>query len=223
MGLRTFSEFSANVTAAVARTPTSDELKRWINDAYREVAYAFDFPEFEYSTSFPTVAGTFSYDLKVLAPSYRKLHAEGVWIITPDENKAKLIRETRTRWIRNAPSLTDTTQRACPQYYHRYGKTLVVRPFPDKVYDISFHFWRQVTPLTSPTAVTEIDEDWDEIVELGALYRAFRRYREFDRFLNIRNEHLALIRSRSLEMDSEEIEQGGLYIAHSETDIQHGG
>lgn len=223
MGTRTLQEYRDNVSAQLTRGTIGNALlDKWVNDSQKEVGYAFKFPELETSTAFNTVVGQYSYPLLVIASDYRFMHAEGLWIQSPSNKIGKLKRENHSKWLRNVGNLTDTTSYATPNYYHRYGKSVLFRPVPDDVVSIMLHYWRRLLKLTAPTAVTELDDEWDEIIELGALYRGYRHYREFDRYMNTRNDFLALIRSRAMEEDLEEIDQGGLNIVSSEDDLSNG-
>jgi hypothetical protein len=51
------------------------------------------------------------------------------------------------------------------------------------------------------------------------LYRAYRDYGEFDRYKNVRNDFIGLIRSRVAEEDLEEFPEGGISIEQSPYDV----
>lgn len=206
------------MSGALSRgTISTDLLDKWVYDAYKEVSYAFNFPELEASIAFSTVQGTYRYSLATIATDYRFLHEDGLWMNAPTANIGKLKRENHSRWLRSIGDINDTTQQATPTYYHRYGKEIWLRPIPDTVvYTILLHYWKKVAKITNPDDVTILGEDWDEIIEMGALYRGYRHYREFDKYMNTRNDFLALVRSRAMEQDLEEIVQGGLNIATDE-------
>ena len=218
MGDRLLSEYRSDLLGATARPNTAVALvDRWVNDAVKEVGYAFKFPELEAKKTFLTVAGTYEYPLAPIAADYRMLHEDGVWIQAPYDRIGKLKKENHSRWLRNAGDLTDTTVYNRPAYYHRYGKSLLFRPIPDAtVCTILVHYWKKISLMVNPGDTTFLDADWDEIIYLGALYRAMRHAREFDRYLNIRNDFLGLVRSRAMEEDVEEIAQGGLNIVTTE-------
>lgn len=217
MGDRTLADFRSGVSGALTRgTIDTTLLDKWIYDAYKEVGYAFQFSELEATAEFATVQGTYKYALSMVAADYRFLHEEGIWVETANYT-GRLIREPHARWLRSVGDLADTTQQGSPRFYHRYGKEIWIRPLPDAVvYTLLLHYWRKLTKLTQATDVTILGEDWDEIIELGALYRGYRYYREFDKYINVRNDFLALVRSRAMEQDLEEISQGGLNIVQSE-------
>ena len=222
MGTRTLLEFQTNVQDALSRgTIDPAKLTRWVNDALKEVSYAFKFPDLEKTGSFNTAAGQYIYPISTFATDYRMLHEEGLWITSPSDRIGKLKKENHTRWQRNIGDTTDTTVRNKPDYYHRFGRSIYVRPVPDgTVCAVSVHYWKKLVALSAPTDITELQEEWDEIIELGALYRGYRHFREFDRYIDIRNDFLGLVRSRAMEEDVEEIQQGGLNIADSEDDLK---
>ena len=104
----------------------------------------------------------------------------------------------------------DSTQQGMPQWYHRFGDSIIIRPTPNTVMLIAVDYAKTVTPLVAVTDVSPLLEDWDEVIFVGALYRGFRHFGEFDRYQNVRNDFLGLVRSRSTEFELEEFPEGGI-------------
>lgn len=215
MGTRTLTTFQAELQGAVQRTITDTaQMTRWLNDSVREFAYAFKFPELESSVSFNTVDGTYEYaigsGLAVDIANFRALHELGLRKMSPLERKGRLIPETREQFLLRT-DLTESTSRGDPMYYHRFRRSIFLRPVPDStVVAVLAHVWLSVTPMSLPASTTQFHEDWDEIVLLGAMYRAFRHYGEHNQYINIRNDFLGMIRSRVMELDLEQFPEGGI-------------
>lgn len=225
MGLITLLDLRAEVANDLQRSGLENSnptrIDRWINNALREVAYAFKFREFEAVVSFNTVDGKSAYIIgtDIVAAPFRALHELGLFKKSPTERVGKLIPEDRNTWLKKV-NLLDSTARGDPRYYHKYGNIVYVRPVADStVVAIDFHFWKSVAALSAPTSTSPLHEDWDEVLQLGALYRGHRALGEHDRYVNVRNDFLGMVRSRVMEQGLEEFPEGGISLAQSEDDL----
>lgn len=210
MGTRTLTEMWDDIRLATQR-PTLDtgRITRWIMAGMKEFGYAFQFQELQEEGSLTTVAGTLSYSLPA---NLRSLSDEGAWITLPVTSIRKLKKETRTQYQLRIGDTTNTQARGAPNWYHTYKRLMYLRGIPDTVYTIKFDYWKTLTEISLPGDVSPFTDDWDDIVLMGGLYRAFRSQGEHGRYINIRNDFLGLIRSRALDEDLEEMPQGGLNI-----------
>jgi hypothetical protein len=104
----------------------------------------------------------------------------------------------------------DVDSRGQPIKYHQYDGSLYLRPLSDAVYTVNGHYWKKITKLVAKTDVSMFKDDWDEVIQLGAIYRAFRKLGEFERWNIIRNEFLAMVRSRVQEEDVEQFPEGSI-------------
>jgi hypothetical protein len=209
MGIVTLTEFLADLDQATKRTLDPTRAKRWVNQAMEEFGYAFKFRELEATGQIATVAGTEKY---ALANDFRMLHENGVWIHSPDDFHNKgLVPETRRSWRKNV-NLVDSASRGIPTHYHIYASEMYFRLVPDIVYAIKYDYWKELTLLVGNGDVSPFQSDWDDIIFTGALYRAYRGYGEFDRYQNVRNDFLGMIRSRVLEEDIEPFPEGGISV-----------
>lgn len=214
MGVLTLADFRAQLQDDLGRPSLdSTRMDRWINAAYREIAYAMKFRELEAEGSFVTVDGTASYSLVTAAPSFRMLHEEGLRKTAPTEQIGKLKKETRASYFRKIGDTSDSTTRGDPRWYHRFGVEIFLRPIPDStVVTVVFDYWKKITALSAVGHTTELSDDWDDAVYTGALYRGFRAQGERDKYLNTRADFLGAVRSRALDEDIEEFPEGGLNI-----------
>lgn len=219
MGIMTLQNYRDDLKDALSR-PSVDpsRLDRWINNAMVEFAYAFEFPELQKVGTIDTVAGQRSY---AFPTDFRALSDFGVRLITPSNRFGGiLVNETRTNYLRS-DRYPQTSNQGVVGAYHIFQKKLWVRPAPDgTVTQIEIDYWAKVTPLTNPGDVTIFDEDWDEVLFRGALYRGHLAYGEHDRVQNVFNLFLADIRSRVMASDLQEFPEGGISALQSSYDTQ---
>lgn len=203
----TLADFRSEVTASLARgTLDTTRLDRWINMAMEEFGHALKFPILEKTVTGSPVAGV---NTVALPADFRAWHENGVWIISPEEYLGQLKRESRRNYLLNVSY--DSANRGIIGSYHIYGRTIYFRPFPDStVLTYQAHYWAKVTRMSAVGDVSQFDPDWDDIILTGALYRGYRAYGEFDRYQNVRNDFLGMIRSRQEAEDLEEFPEGGI-------------
>lgn len=188
-------------------------LDRWVNQAMREVGYAFKFHESEGTAQWATVDGQASYAIG----SGLDINLTDFWYVlevvksAPVDRIGRLLPETRSKYLLKIGDKTDSTLRDNPRYYHKYGNRIYLRPIPDAtVVTVDMDYAKSLVPLVNIGDVTPFQEDWDEIVFVGALYRGFRHFGEYDRYQNVRNDFLGLVRSRKTEIELEEFPEGGI-------------
>jgi len=219
MGVMTLQNFRDDLKDALGRPNVdANRLDRWINNSLYEFGYAFKFPELQKVGTIATVAGQRSYDMPA---DFRALTDDGVRIITPqDRFGGILVNETRTNYLRS-DRYDLSNNRGVVGAYHLFQKKLWVRPSPDgTATSIEFDYWSKLTKLTNPADVTIFDEDWDEILFRGALYRGHIAYGEHDRVQNIYNLFLGAVRSRVMAEDLQEFPEGGISAIQSAYDAQ---
>lgn len=218
MGIQTLQNYrdrlGATTLGALQRSNIGvDLVDEWVNHSLKEFGYAFKFHELEGETSFNTVVGTKSYAIGAGQPinvsDFR--YTEEMWGASPQGEATYRIRpETRTRYRSKIGVESDSTTYGTPFWYHRFANKVFLRPTPDAVIAISFDYYRTIPPFINDTDVSPFHEDWDEIIFVGAMYRGFRHFGEFDRYQNVRNDFLGLVRSRQTEYDLEEFPEGGI-------------
>lgn len=216
MGQMTLDDFRTELRDASGRPSVSNaRLDRWIMQAMYEFGYAFKFHCLEGTGTQETVVGVDTYDLP---NDLRVINENGVEIIAPSDCLGRLLSETRVQWRLHRDTSSDTTNYCTPTHYHNYNGKLIIRPKPDDTYTLDFDYWKRITQLAEPDAVSPFEDDWDDVIFTGALYRVYRAFGEFERYKNVRNDFLALVRSRVLEEDLEEFPVGGLGPQRSKYD-----
>ncbi len=216
MGALALTDFRDEIKNGLQRTNIGDtQLDRWINMSAKEIFYSFKFREAEANTTFVTIQADYDYTigsgLNINVTDFRIIHEEGLWVELPDTERRELLIEVRERWLEKVT--LEAASEAPPTHYHKYGNQIYLRPVPDTtILTIRFHYWKKMTELALDADVTPLDEDWDEAVLLGTLYRGYRYFGEEQRMVNRRNEQLGIIRSRSLEIDLEPFPEGGISL-----------
>lgn len=217
MGQLTMTRMIAQLTQASGnRVLDPTTVIEWINSAQNEFAYAFQFPELQRVASIPTVAGTVNYTMPA---DFRAMGEDGVRIITPQNRFGGILtKETRTNYLRS-DRFPQTSSQGIARAYHMYQKKMWLRPAPDAtVTSIEFDYWAKPTPFASGTDISVFDDDWDDVIIRGAMYRMHLAYGEHDRMINVYNLFLGLIRSRVMAYDLEEFPEGGISMIQSQYD-----
>lgn len=211
MGIVTLAGYRSDLDGALQRT-VSDALKdKWVNQAIREFAYAFKFHELEAEDTIQLGLGgnttNLPTDFRALADSGHQTQVDA----RPSEISPLKV-ETHTRYRRLIGDITDSTTWGKPLWLHRFGNEILFRPASDLAngYNLTFGYWKKITPLAAAGDVSQFDEDWDDIILLGALYRGHRYFGEYDRFQNIKADFVGSIRSRITEMELEDFPEGGV-------------
>lgn len=213
MGVLMLSDYRADLDAGLQQAVSNTYKDRWVNQALKEFGYAFKFHELEVIKQFVTIANQIGFaigaGLDIAVTDFR--YIEELRKVAPKERLGHIIPETRSRYLMKIGDTTDTTQYGNPKYYHKYGNKIYFRPIPDAtLVTIDLQYFKSITGFVAAGDTSPFHEDWDEVIYLGALYRGFRHFGEFDRYQNIRNDFLGIVRSRQTEFELEEFPEGGV-------------
>lgn len=223
MGLMTLDDFRDEIAGGLQRTFDDiglARLDRWIMNALFEFGYAFKFRELEGLDANKAVTSGL---LTLTIPAdWRMWHELGMQLYDASgKNLGKLLPETREIYLQKI-NLTDASSQGQPTYYHQYSNLMYLRPVPDGTYSLNRHYWKKI-PVLVVGATTIFKDEWDDIVSAGGLYRGLRFYGEYDRYLNVKNDFLSLVRSRVMEEDLEQFPEGGIMpYPQSEGELQTG-
>lgn len=164
MGNYTLAQFRDRLQKTLGNKGFTDpELDVWINAGYAEVSGAVQF-EFAY----PSIASV----------NIAEGTSEGVGLdalasiesVTIDEEGIVLVR-TSVENIRARQK--EGRQRGKPQYYARYGNSLVVYPVADKAYTVTVVGEGDPSPLSNEDERTPFHSTWDNAVHMFAAAQAF--------------------------------------------------
>lgn len=212
MGRMTLSEFRTEVADGLQRgTPEAigiTRVDRWLYNSMIEFAYPLKFRELEGTSEVTLLEDEFTLDFPT---DFRVLHHEGLQIVGADRYEGSLTPETRAQYIRLVRTGESTLRPGRPYFYHIYDSQFYVRPVADDDYDFVIHYWKRLTMLVNEDSPSIFGDDWDDPILLGALYRGFRHFNEFDRYQNVKNDFIAAVRSRAMPEDLEEFPEGGIH------------
>ena len=173
-------------------TVTDNQILRWLNRSYVELASSYRFDELETSTTITTSSGTAEYTLSV---------ADVLTIISVKDttNKVQLYPASRfqyDRWTQgNESSITGT-----PIYWFISGtssgyRQVTLYPTPAGTYTLTMTYRKKPTELVlSPSATTSVLlEPWDDALILKAVGRGWRALGDDDK------SYKAILASREAE------------------------
>jgi hypothetical protein len=207
-------------------------LNRWINQSYRHVAYpsVYAHREMQARVDFGLVTDQNEYGLgpatigPVMNPVEASTQILGVYrvthyfatTITPTTQRNKLkprgIQDLDRRTLGSGP----------PSRYAIDGDILYLDPVPTTTENgqrLQLRFWRQPTDLAANGDVTTIPDIWDEVILLGARWRAERDLGYQDRAELSKQQYAALLNEYQERQDIEvmhevqwkpDIETGGV-------------
>lgn len=164
MGNYTLQQFRDRLQATLGNKGFSDlELDLWINAGYAEVHGAVQF-----DNAFPLLATV--NILEGASEGSGMVNVASIDSVTIDEEGVVLIQTS----VENILSRQkEGRQRGKPQYYARYGDTLLVYPVADKDYAIKVIGESSPAPLSNSTERTPFHSTWDNAVHMFAAAHAF--------------------------------------------------
>jgi len=226
MGTMTLADFQIEIAGPLGRSALlnggadASLSKRWCNFAMQEFGYGLKFRQLiATDNTLVTVAGVETINLPT---DFRFVHEDGILVTAPETRVGKLIPESRNQFLLKR-GFIQTSSRSQPRYYHIYPTAtkpdgvLVLRPVPDSTVEtLLLHYWKKITLLSGSADVSPFPDEWDDVLLTGAIYRGFRYYGEFDRYQNVRNDYLAILKSRTTENQLEEFPIGGISESQDE-------
>lgn len=159
-------------------------ILQFINDVNREICNRYQLDFMQTSTTFNTTAGDNTYALTSIAADIQQLYS--LKVTTPNNAEIYLQPMTADELDRVLPDLTSQSQGA-PTKYYLWGDVVNLYPIPDGTYTIEARYIKTPTTLTSGSQ-PDIPEEFNEIVVLGALYRAMQTNDNFDQALIIKSQ-----------------------------------
>ncbi len=163
----------------------------WINNAQKELAYAFPFFQNADKVSTAMVVAQSEYAL----PD----NCVAIYSIRDVTLKRKIAR-TSFRKFDNIDALKSGN----PTHYTRYGNWFELTPVPSAANSMLLRFGRTISTMTSTTDEPTLPDPWHEVILLGAEVRGWRALRQLDQMAIVKNEYLQLLRSREPEWEQEE-------------------
>lgn len=141
----------------VAPSPTAPlrvRVKFYLNRAYLDAAYRFNFEEMHAEETFPTVSGVDRYTIASTVHSITDLR---------DQTNNKVMKRVD---IRAYDRMTRST--GIPFRYTRWGDCLILDPKPNVVVTMLVRYIRVLTELSADADVAILSRDWDYAIMLRA-------------------------------------------------------
>jgi hypothetical protein len=173
---------------------TSTRRYLWINNAQRELAYAFPYFQNADKKTSVMVVGQAEYQL----PS----DCVAIFSIRDVTLKRKLTR-TSFRKFDNI----DCLQSGDPTHYIRFGSYIELTPVPSSANSMLMRFGKKIVPMGNRSDEPTIPDPWHEVILLGAEVRGWRALKEMTQMALTKNEYLQLLRSREPEWEQEEADE----------------
>jgi len=172
----------------------------WLNNAQKELAYAFPFFQNADKVTTSMVIDQAEYQL----PS----NCIAIYSVRDVTLKRKITR-TSFRKLDNI----DALQSGNPTHYIRYSNYIELTPVPSAANSMLLRFGKKILDMTNTSDEPTLLEPWHEVILLGAEYRGWRALREVGHMTLVKNEYLQLLHSREPEWETEESdEEWGLEV-----------
>jgi hypothetical protein len=166
----------------------------WLNNAQRELAYAFPYFQNADKKITPMVVTQSEYALPE--------NCVAIYSIRDITLKRKITR-TSFRKFDNI----DALQAGNPTHYCRFGNWFELTPVPNAANSMLLRFGRSIVAMVNRVDVPTLPDPWHEVVLLGAEVRGWRALRMLDQMAIVKNEYLQLLRSREPEWEQEESDE----------------
>ena len=147
-------------------SPSKTGADTYLNRSYWELLDKFKFREKEVTATFSTVAGTKFYQVPSLFEAL-----QGIAIEDPDTlQHTPLDRMSPDEYEQE---FMDTTgDQGKPTGYFREGNGIRLWRTPDKVYELTLHYWTVLSDLSSTNTTSPLPQNWHEVLLFGATWRA---------------------------------------------------
>lgn len=158
--MATFKEMQDEVLEILGQPNTAatanirSRVKFYLNRAYLDAAYRFNFEEMHSEETFETVVGTDRYTIATTVHSI---------IDVRDQTNGRLLKRVDIRAYDRTTRISGDVFR-----YTRWGDCLILDPNPSKVITLLVRYIRTLTELTADADVLILSRDWDYGIMLRA-------------------------------------------------------
>jgi hypothetical protein len=163
----------------------------WLNLTEIEIISAFQFFQVEKRVTTTMVVGQSLYQL----PS----DLLAIYALRDSTIKRK-IRRSHYRKFDNI----DYDVSGDPTHYIRFGNYVQLTPVPSSANTLQLRYCKNINKMVDDTDTPTLPAPWHEAIMLGAEARGWRALGELKKWAIIKNEYLALVRSRNAEWEIEE-------------------
>lgn len=180
----TFEDLQAQVLETFKRTDKTTELKRSINETYREMVGVIDPRKLKDQIYKPLIIGREEYAIPDTV--LRINHPARLLDTTASNNSASsfpmdFISKDEYDRIEPNPNASTLNSRGRPRKYCFYKNSVLVTPIPDlSIYAIELNVGGEPTVLVEASDQTIFSPMWDEIIVAGSLARLFAKIEDWD-------------------------------------------
>ena len=192
--LQLYTELKSNLGNRSTTTGvcTLDRLKLWLNNAEIEIASAFAFFQTEIVATASMVVGQVSYSVPDDCIAIYDLR---------DNTVKRRIMRSHYRKFDNV----DLSISGDPTHYIRYGNCIYLGPqVPQATNQMQMRYCGKLTAMANDSDDPTLAQPWHECILLGAEYRGWRALGEVKKYIAVKNEFIALVRSRNAEWEIED-------------------
>jgi hypothetical protein len=176
LSLQTMRDDLRYIVGGYTSTEMSDALvDRWLRYAYLHVCRPAIYEHRELLTSGTTALVTSDRDYLLSAIAASTDDVQAVKLVV-NETRGQRLRPLSLRQIEERARPGGTLLTGRPTHYAVEGTALYVYPAPNATHNgdtLRMWYWRKPAALAAAPA-TEIAEDWDEVILVGAVWRAWR-------------------------------------------------
>lgn len=166
-----FDEFKTRVKSYGYGTADETIIGIWLNQSYNDLAMRWKWPWLEKTTTITTAAGSPTTALPADFMHWGRLRA-GADNYVPEYVDAMDMRDYH-------PAKKYTTEQGVPRYYSLFSELINWYPTPDAVYTYSLDYWKTPTEMSAGTDVTDVPDEYADVLVLMAVQRASIREQDF--------------------------------------------
>jgi len=185
------SEIKLNLGNRSTDVIPDSRYDRWLNLTEIEIISAFQFFQAEKRVTTTMVVGQALYQLPSDLLAIYDLR---------DNTVKRKIRRSHYRKFDNI----DYDVAGDPTHYIRFGNYIQLTPVPTSANTLQLRYCKNINKMVNDTDTPTLPAPWHEAIMLGAEARGWRALGELKKWAIIKNEYLALVRSRNAEWEIEE-------------------
>lgn len=170
------NELAAHIGVDTTQELSTVDLDLLINRAYFDILNFFDLRAKEKTITFPTVVGISLYCLPDDLEALRQLSVEDLI----DSSHSIIARFGIFEYEKNY--VNDPTAQLKPSNYTRESTDIRLWPTPDDIYTITLKYYYLPDLLSAPTDVSIYTNQFDELILMGAVWRAYLRLGDYVRY-----------------------------------------
>lgn len=177
-----FSELQALVLTDFIRTDKTVEIKRALNDTYKEMVACVDPRRQRDQIYKATVAGREEYPI----PTGVLRLNHPIRLIDPAASSGSassyplhFLTKVEYDEIETNPNAS-TVDRGKPWAYTVYKNSVLLTDIPDQIYNIEMNVGGEATPMVEEGDATIFAPTWDETIKAGALSRLYANLKDWD-------------------------------------------